>query len=227
MGSRRARARTADSRRLRRARRRRRTRAGDHPHLSRGRSPARASAHAGCIRLDRRGRAAPRRPPPHLLPPASHRSAQRGPRAQRLRRAGAQGHGRPHQIQVRRVQRLRQRGADQPRPGGDHLRVQARSRHQVQPHHQPHRRPVPRVAGRIHPHRTHPRQADGGHRGPQHAPRADRPAPDAREPRSSPNPAPTSPSRSARTSTAASAWPRSKPCPTCSSPVPPVRARAS
>ena len=109
---------------------------------------------------------APHRP---RLPPAAHRLPQRTARAQSLRRAGTQGHRRPHQGQVRRVQRPRQRGADQPRPGGHHFRVQARSRHQVQPHHQPHRRPVPGPAGRIHPDRAHPRQADRRHRGAQHA----------------------------------------------------------
>ena len=72
------------------------------------------------------------------FPAAAHRPAQRAPGAQPLRRAGTEGHRRPHQGEVRRVQRAGQRGADQPRPGGHHLRIQARSRHQVQPHHQPH-----------------------------------------------------------------------------------------
>ena len=62
----------------------------------------------------------------------------RPPARNPLRRAGTEGHRQPHQGQVRRVQRAGQRGADQSRSGGHHLRIQARSRHQVQPHHQPH-----------------------------------------------------------------------------------------
>ncbi len=81
-----------------------------------------------------------------------------------------------HQIEVRRVQRAGLGGADQSRAGGDHFRIQARSRHQVQPHHHAHRRPVPGLAGRIHPDRAHSRQTHRGHRGAQFAARADQPA---------------------------------------------------
>ena len=108
-------------------------------------------------------------PHPHAhrpgLPPAADGSAQRGPRAQSLRRAGTERHRQPHQGQVRRVQRARQRGADQSRPRGHHLRVQAGSRHEVRQDHQPPRRPLPRPARRIHPDRAHPGQAHSRHRG--------------------------------------------------------------
>jgi DNA segregation ATPase FtsK/SpoIIIE-like protein len=60
-------------------------------------------------------------------------------------------------------------GADQSRPGGNHVRVQARSGHQVQPDHDAYGRSVPRPAGRIHSDRAHPRQAHGRHRSSEHA----------------------------------------------------------
>ena len=61
------------------------------------------------------------------------------------------------------------------------FRIQARSRHQVQPHHESHGRPVSRSASRIDPHRAHPGQADRRHRSPQHQARSHRAATDAGE----------------------------------------------
>ena len=67
--------------------------------------------------------------------------------------------------EVRGVRRPRPSHADQPRPGRHHLRIQARSRHQVQPHRRPHRRSLPRAARRKHPGRAHARQEHGRHPG--------------------------------------------------------------
>ncbi len=91
-----------------------------------------------------------------------------------LRRAGAQRNRRAREIEIRGVQRAGLGGADQPRPGGHHFRIQARSRHQVQPHHDAQRGPLPGAAGGIHPDRAHSGKTDRGHRSPQLAARADR-----------------------------------------------------
>ncbi len=63
-----------------------------------------------------------------------------------------------------------------PGPCRHHVRVQARSRHQIQPHYQPHRGSLPRSPGRIHPDRAHPGQTHHRHRSPQHPPRSHQPA---------------------------------------------------
>ena len=54
-----------------------------------------------------------------------------------------------------------------PGPGGNHVRVQAGSGHQVQPRHWPLRRPMPGFARREHPDRAHGRQVNCRHPGPQ------------------------------------------------------------
>ena len=66
--------------------------------------------------------------------------------------------------------------ADQPRPGGHDIRIQARSGYQVQPHHHAERGSLPGPAGRIHSDRAHSREADRRHRSPQYTARGDQPA---------------------------------------------------
>ena len=94
---------------------------------------------------------------------AAHQPAAGAAGAHRFRQPGVEGNRRQHQVQVRGVQRSRNRYADQPRTGGHHLRVQARSRREVFAHHYAHRGPVPGPAGRIDSDRTHSRQADRRH----------------------------------------------------------------
>ena len=65
------------------------------------------------------------------LSTAVDRFPERASGALGLRRAGTEEHRRRHQSQVRRVQRDGFGGADQPRSGGHHLRIQARSGHQI------------------------------------------------------------------------------------------------
>ena len=66
---------------------------------------------------------------------------------------------------MRRVRCARPGGADQPRPHGHHLRVQARSRREILARHRPGRRPVPGHARRKHFDRAHARQKHGRHPG--------------------------------------------------------------
>jgi DNA segregation ATPase FtsK/SpoIIIE, S-DNA-T family len=54
------------------------------------------------------------------------------------------------------------RRPDSPGPGRHHLRVQAGRRREVQPHHRPGRRPVPRDAGRVGADRPHPGKSTVG-----------------------------------------------------------------
>ena len=56
---------------------------------------------------------------------------------------------------------------NQPRAGGDHLRVSSRSGREAQPYHQPGGRPLPSGQGGVDPNRSHPRQIHRRHRSPQ------------------------------------------------------------
>ena len=67
-----------------------------------------------------------------------------------------------------------------PGPGRHDLRVQARRRREIQPHHRPRRRPLPRDAGRVGPDRSHPRQVDRRHPDSEPASRDDHAARTAR-----------------------------------------------
>ncbi len=108
-----------------------------------------------------RGAASFRLPSPSLLRVAERSEKISGRRTEGVR-AG-------HRGEVPRIRRRRARHADQPRPGGHDLRVQAGSGHQVQPHHRALRRFVPGAAGRIDSDRAHSGQIDGGHRSAQPA----------------------------------------------------------
>ena len=92
-------------------------------------------------------------------PAASSRRA-----ASRSRRR-TQTHGAGSDREVCGVRRPRASHADQSWPGGHDLRVQARSRHQVQPHHRAHRRSLLSAARGKHSGRTHAGQEHGRHSG--------------------------------------------------------------
>ena len=102
-----------------------------------------------------------------------------------------------------------------PGPGGHDLRVQAGRRREVQPHHGPGRRPVPRDAGRVGPDRSHPRQVDGRHPDSEPAPRGHHAARTARVRRLHAVRLASSPWRWARPSTASRSsaiWRRCRTC---------------
>ncbi|PYV16794.1 MAG: hypothetical protein DMG21_10465 [Acidobacteria bacterium] len=90
-----------------------------------------------------------------------HHPAPSGRPAKRQRRR-LEGACRPVDQEVQRVRRDGDGDADPSRPRGDHLRIQARSRNQVQPRYQSRGRPLPGAARRIHFHRAHPGQVHGG-----------------------------------------------------------------
>ena len=151
---------------------------GRRPGRGRARGPAtqggRSPPKAASRRLGRR-----RRGPGELHPPPDHdprRGQGRGPRRQRP--AAREG---PHPaVEVQRVRRDGDGEGDPPRPGGDHLRVQARRRRQVLEDRRPRRRPRPRPRGRVDPHRPDQREGQRRHRDPERGPRDDLPAGDPR-----------------------------------------------
>ena len=111
---------------------------------------------------------------PMSLPAAFHRSAERGTGRSPYDEQELKDIAVAHQIEVRRVQRAGECGADQSRSGGDDFRIQTRSRHQIQPHHHAHRGFVPGLAGGIDSDRAHSGQADGGIEVPNTQARSDR-----------------------------------------------------
>ena len=120
-----------------------------------------------------------RRGPGELHPPPDHdprRGQGRGPRGQRP--AAREG---PHPpVEVQRVRGDGHGEGDPPRPGGDHVRVQARRRRQVLEDRRPRGRPRPRPRGRVDPRRPHQREGQRRHRDPERGPRDDLPAGDPR-----------------------------------------------
>ena len=108
-----------------------------------------------------RGRTSYRLPPSHLL-----HSAERG---EKMDEDELKECARAIEQKCQEFDVVRPHHADQSRPGRHHLRIQARGGHQIQPHHRPRRRSVPRAQGRIHPDRAHPRQIHGRHRSAQRA----------------------------------------------------------
>ena len=79
------------------------------------------------------------------------------------RRTRADGRRSPARGEVPRVRRRRRGGADSSRAGRDDVRVQAGRRSEIRKDHRPRRRSVPRDAGRIGAHRSHPWKVDGRH----------------------------------------------------------------
>ena len=71
-------------------------------------------------------------------------------------RKRAEGMRARHRTEMRRIRRGRSHHPNQSRPRGHHLRIEARGRNQVQPHHGARRRPLPGAESRIDFDRTHP-----------------------------------------------------------------------
>ncbi len=205
-------------------------------HRSPGGGDSAGAAGRGAAGDRRRGprRAADRAPPAAAAQQTGAAAARAGPHPQHLRAAAARPARRPAarpraglagrdpralahpRAQARRLRRQRPGHPGPPRPGDHDVRVRAGGRHQGQPHRRPPGRsrpgalgdlgarggPDPRQAGRRH--RAAEPHARGGHAQGDHALGGVRP----RHTRSSP-------SRSARTSTASRASPTWARCPTC------------
>ena len=120
------------------------------------------------------------RAPPGRLRAAAGDAARRAEGPAQDRRARADGRRAAARREMPRVLRRGHGRPDSPGPGRHDLRVQARRRREVQPHHRPGRRPLPRDAGRVGADRSHPRQVHGRHPDSERAPRADHAARAAR-----------------------------------------------
>ena len=89
------------------------------------------------------------------------------------RRARADGRRSPARGEVPRVRRRRRRRPDSSGTGRDDVRVQAGRGREIRQDHEPRRRSLPRDAGRIGAHRSHPWQVDGRYPDSQSDARAD------------------------------------------------------
>ena len=136
------------------------------------------------------------------LPPSTLLNSGDGPQSRPRGRTARRGSR--SERKMRRVRRARPGGANQSRPHGDDLRVQARGGRKVLARHRSGRRSLPGHARREHPDRAHGGQEHRWHPGAQPRARDDPPARRDRERDLRQSQSRGSPSPWARTSTAAS-----------------------